>query len=257
MKAIYGPQGIQQEGRTIEVNQETGSVPCEHGKGEGGKIHKEKQKTNIGKKYGCLTAICKSLPDKKGRARWQYKCDCGNVKIMPEYNVRNGKSKSCGCVRDRIARERATIHGGRLTPEYGIWCGMKARCYNPKSIFYKDYGGRGIKICKKWRNDFSAFISDMGHRPSPLHSIDRVKNDGNYSAGNCRWATQKQQCNNKRGNKLLTFQGQTKTMMEWSEFTGISYDVISQRLRLLKWDIEKALTKPTRKIKCHHNTHTT
>lgn len=117
------------------------------------------------------------------------------------------------------------------TPEYEIWCGVKKRCFNSKCKAYKDYGGRGVTMCPEWSDSFQAFYDHVGPRPSPDHEIDRFPdNNGNYEPGNVRWATVKQQCNNRRSNRLVTVNGITKTLMQWGEETGFGWAVIKSRL---------------------------
>lgn len=122
---------------------------------------------------------------------------------MTARDLASGNTKSCGCLR----RETTSLvglakktHGMRDTPEYGVWANMKDRCYNPSSEDYKNYGGRGIKVCERWLNSFENFYEDMGEKPwsKLLYSLDRINNDGNYEPSNCRWATVKQQVNNRR-----------------------------------------------------------
>lgn len=130
--------------------------------------------------------------------------------------------------------------------EYRAWNSMKSRCYNKSHTSYRNYGGRGIQVCERWRYDFPTFLNDMGNRPSK-HTLDRIDNDGNYTPGNCRWATYKEQLNNKRGNRLLTLDGKTQTVSQWSTETGIKYWTLSQRVGRYGWSDEDALTKPVRK----------
>lgn len=132
------------------------------------------------------------------------KCDCGTVKTTNLSSMLRGHALSCGCYRTELivthGATRDTKNGGRQS-EYRIWSGIKSRCLNPNVKQYKDYGGRGIEICERWRDNFAAFYADMGPRPSRLHSIDRIDNDGHYEPGNCRWATFADQGTNKRTNR--------------------------------------------------------
>lgn len=135
--------------------------------------------------------------------------------------------------------------GPRSVPEYGTWTDIKTRCLNPNASNYANYGGRGITICKRWLV-FENFLADMGERPSSKHSIERIDNNGNYVPVNCRWATQTQQARNKRNNVILTHEGRTATIAEWSEITGVSRFTLYQRIRLLKMTPAEALTRPVR-----------
>jgi hypothetical protein len=119
----------------------------------------------------------------------------------------------------------------RRVPEYTVWAGMKQRCYDKNHHKYYRYGGRGIEICDRWRSSFATFYEDMGARPTPKHSIERIDNDGNYSPQNCRWATYKEQANNKSTNRLLIFNGKALNLREWSELTGIDADTLSWRIQ--------------------------
>ena len=139
------------------------------------------------------------------------------------------------------------IHGLHNTKVYYAWERILQRCENPKRSGYKNYGGRGISVCEKWHK-FENFFSDMGHPPTPTHSIDRINNNGNYEPNNCRWATAKEQNNNSRSNNFVEFNGQRKTLTQWSEIIGISRHTLRQRLKW--WPVEKAFTVPVYKIKC-------
>jgi hypothetical protein len=135
-------------------------------------------------------------------------------------------------------------HGMCRTPEYARWFSMKARCYNPKDSNFARYGGRGITVCDRWRNDFQAFFADMGPPPTPAHQIERIDNDGPYSPENCRWATRTEQASNRHTNQTITFRGETLTVQEWARRTGIKAPALYWRLHD-GWDAERILTTPT------------
>lgn len=134
-------------------------------------------------------------------------------------------------------------HNMSRTPEHRAWQQMKGRCTNPNRSRSDRYVGRGISVCQRWIHSFENFFADMGPRPSPKHSLDRINNDGNYTPENCKWSTQKEQQNNTSRNRLITFQGQTKSESEWARHIGIRHGTLLQRLRY-GWSLEKALTTP-------------
>lgn len=139
-----------------------------------------------------------------------------------------------------------TTHGEsinhRRSTEYQIWDAMRKRCFDPKCRIYRHYGGRGITMCDRWKNSLVDFIADMGRRPSPQHSIDRINNDGNYEPGNCRWATWHEQQTNRRSTRWLTYQGETLCQRDWAKRIGISDSGLSGRLK--KLTVAQALTLP-------------
>jgi len=199
-----------------------------------------------GTRFGRLSVL-KEMPvfvDSAGRRRrkFQCRCDCCNVTIVHLVSLRSGASKSCGCLQKERHADALTKHGMWQSPEYNIWIGMKSRCANPTDPVFHRYGGRGINVCDRWRESFAAFFADMGPRPSPDHSIDRIDNAKGYSPGNCRWATRKEQNRNRRDNRLLTFGGQTLCLAEWAEKTGIHYNTLHGRLSR-GYTVEQALTK--------------
>lgn len=142
-----------------------------------------------------------------------------------------------------MATEQVTIPKSKR-PEYRIWTGMIHRCHNSKRNCYRYYGARGIVVCERWRLDFQAFLDDVGERPSPKYSLDRINNDGNYEPGNVRWADRTTQGRNTRANRILEFRGQRKCLTEWSEIVGISVGTIQFRLDEIGWSVERALTVP-------------
>jgi hypothetical protein len=154
-----------------------------------------------GQRFGRLTAL-KRGPTQGKKATWICRCDCGNEKLTQYWSLVAGYTKSCGCIKREIdQRGRNHKHDMKDTREYAIWSTMKQRCLNPKFSAYRYYGARGVTVCDRWRDDFAAFYADMGPRPSPKHSIDRIDNNGDYSPQNCRWATASQQQRNKRPHK--------------------------------------------------------
>lgn len=138
-------------------------------------------------------------------------------------------------------RQYRHLHGRSATSEYGIWREMIRRCEDPRSRGYGAYGGRGIKVCARWRGSFDAFFADMGSRPTADHQIDRINNDGDYSPENCRWLTRKEQGRNLRRNRRISHNGETLSVTEWSERLNLSRDTISTRLRR-GWSPSEALS---------------
>lgn len=190
---------------------------------------------------------------KHGAKLWECVCICGNTKYHPTAILRSGKVVSCGCHRNERAVEnikKATHHGkanykhgGGGTPEYGAWTEMRKRCLCSTGHAYADYGGRGISICERWLVSFANFLEDMGKKPTPSHSLDRIDNNGNYCPENCRWATKKEQARNRRSNHFVTAHGQTHTIAEWAELVGMHE--VSLRDRIIRMPAELAIPVPT------------
>lgn len=194
-----------------------------------------------GQRFGRVIALERDY-SLKGRTYWRCICDCGNMFSTVSYTLRVGECKSCGCSQKEGARERRTSHGMAGTKVYTTWQRMQARCYNETNKAFKDYGGRGIKVCDRWLESFENFLEDMGY-PQPHESIDRRDNDGDYCPENCRWADNKTQARNKRNNHFIVLDGDSKTIAEWGEITGIDENTISERLKS-GWSDRDALTKP-------------
>ena len=201
-----------------------------------------------GQKFGRLTALEPVGTNSHGNRVWLCKCDCGNMYEVSVDSLRNGRTKSCGCLHSEVTKERnikRVVHGGRGTRLYRIWRGIKTRCQNENNKDYKHYGGRGIKICNEWNKNFAAFRDwALANGYSDALTIDRIDVNGNYCPENCRWADARTQNGNK-STCFLTYNGETRTRKEWSEITGISVDVIWNRLSN-GWSIERALTEPVR-----------
>lgn len=172
-------------------------------------------------------------------------CDCGNESIVSQCNLATGNTQSCGCLRREIEVVASVTHGAtsgkNWSATYTVWHGMIQRCTNPKNPAYKNYGGRGITICDRWRYSFEHFFEDMGERPDG-HSIERVDRDGPYSKDNCVWAGDIQQARNRRNNRPLTLNGKTLTLAEWADETGIPYFTLHGRLRR-GWTVERTLSE--------------
>ena len=200
------------------------------------------QRFNPKTEYGFLTPV--SVAYRRGfHVIWTCRCRCGNTKEVYQSNLVSGHTKSCGCDNRKKSRERRLTHGQSRTRLYEVWKAMIRRCENKNAKQYEDYGGRGIQVCRRWRESYEAFIEDMGMPPTPEHSIERRDNDKGYSPENCFWGTRKEQARNKRNNRLLTHDGRTQCTAAWSEETGLSVYTIYARLKL-GWTVDEALTAP-------------
>lgn len=157
-----------------------------------------------GRRFGRLVArsLVLRTSDKKNRRHWLCQCDCGNQTTSQTTSLTSGHTQSCGCLNRERSAAAQTTHGKYGTPELRIWKAMIRRCYSATDSCYSHYGARGITVCDRWRNGFSDFLADMGPRPSPKHSLDRINNNGNYEPGNVRWVTHFVQSINKRTNVL-------------------------------------------------------
>lgn len=190
----------------------------------------------VGQQFGRLQVVSYAGRNARGYLLWKCVCKCGTIKILSTGNLTTG-TKSCGCLHLETAQTFRITHGRTNTAEYRTWSHMIDRCDNPKCKNYKDYGGRGIKICKRWRESFACFLEDMGEKPSANHSIERIDNNAGYSPDNCKWATASEQAFNKRCNRRLLHDGQNLTVGQWSAQLGI-------KLATIKWRLRKGLPIP-------------
>lgn len=177
-------------------------------------------------------------------------CDCGRITNVYLWDLRSGKTQSCGCLglenslKNIIKASKANIkHMMSGSKTYQVWTHMIGRCTNPKDRAYKYYGARGIKVCKRWLDSFENFFDDMGESPLNL-SLDRIDNNGDYCKNNCRWATKKEQAMNRRNTKFFTHNGKTLCMSDWSKELGGSKSLISFRINKLGWSLQKAVFTP-------------
>lgn len=198
-----------------------------------------------GRRFGRLIVL--AYAGKRGASRhfWLCRCDCGKERVVRGSHMIQGRTGSCGCLSRELSIARSTKHSMSYSAEWGIWSGMKKRCYNESDQAYPNYGGRGIRVYDRWLESFENFLADMGTRPSKRHSLERRNNNGNYEPSNVYWATRRQQNRNKRNNRLITHNGLTLTLSEWAEQIGISPGTLKMRLRM-GWSIERALTQPCR-----------
>jgi len=194
-------------------------------------------------RYGAWTTTL----EKKGRLLCR--CDCGTVRHVPAYDLREGKSKSCGCIGRQMTNKAllkaVTVHGMTRSTEFRIWTDMKRRCHDPRRPDYHRYGGRGIAVCDEWRESFEAFYRDMGPRPKD-HTLDRMHNDQGYNKQNCVWATKKRQARNTRTNRIVEVDGLRMPLVEAAERYGINYGTLLSRLGIHGWALDKALKTPVR-----------
>ncbi len=215
----------------------------------GGIVRRPMYKDHTGREHNGLTFLHFVERDGDGKPVWKLRCHCGVEFTARANNVLTGGTSSCGCVRRRSAAETGrrcnTTHGACKTPEYQTWDSMKDRCLNSTVRQYRNYGGRGIKVCERWlgENGFRNFLADMGPRPSDKHSLDRINNDGDYEPGNCRWATWTEQSNNRCNNRRVTYQGREQSAAEWAREMGLPPRVVQGRL-IRGWSVEDALTRP-------------
>jgi hypothetical protein len=178
---------------------------------------------------------------------WECHCECGRIKIVRADHLKVGNTKSCGCLASEMTAARSRTHGETPyryhSPEYRVWSGMRVRCSKPRFVHY---GGRGIKVCDRWHK-FENFLADMGRRPSPTHSLDRIDVDGNYEPSNCRWATRTEQMNNTRTTRRVRAWGEVMPLRTALKISGIGRKTFYQRLDR-GWDETAAVETPANEL---------
>ncbi len=200
-----------------------------------------KQIIKTGDRFNRLTTIRFIEMRYNSHQYWLFRCDCGKEKVMSVNSVKNGNAKSCGCLKNETSFLNLDQfkHGMTETVIYNTWQSMIQRCLNKNHPHYKNWGGRGITVCPEWM-EFENFYADMGDRPEGK-SLDRIKNNLGYYKSNCQWSTPKEQCNNRRSNRLLMLNGKTQNISQWAEELGINRKIIYARI-YRGWDIKRALT---------------
>ena len=210
----------------------------------------------IGRRFGRYVVVREINPDKNGNRRMLCKCDCGNEREVLLNSLVNGTSRSCGCLQKEIATKVSSKHGFYQERLYKVWTAMKSRCNNPNNSRYKNYGGRGIKVCKEWEDDYVAFRTFMlenGYDENAPHgqcTIDRIDNDGNYCPENCRVIDNRQQQINKPSTKKYEYHGKMLTIDEALEGKNITRSGVIWRLKK-GWTLQEAIDNPLKKVKTY------
>jgi len=194
-----------------------------------------------GQTFGRYTVITPDGKTPAGAPKWLCHCLCGEHRSIVAGNLVSGHSRSCGCLRRDLTSAGKRTHAMCDTAEYRAWTAMKTRCYNKENASYANYGARGISICDRWRKSFDLFYADMGPRPTPDHSLDRIDNDGPYGPENCRWADRKQQARNTRHNTRVTVNGISVCLTEAAEILGTDPDTVRARV-LRGWTDQDLVT---------------
>ena len=201
------------------------------------------EKDVIGKKYGRLTII--DLVWENHRCWSICNCDCGKQVKVRHYAIVNGSTKSCGCYKREVLKDLLSTCSSKDPRLYTVWKSMKQRCTNPNSPHYKNYGMRGIHICKEWNNYEHFYEWAISHGYKKGLTIERIDNDGDYCPENCCWADRKTQVNNRRNTVFYTMNNQTKPLSKWCDEYGMKYSLVRQRVYNMGWELEKALTTPS------------
>lgn len=198
-----------------------------------------------GQRFGRLIVLERAVDRQtiggETKRQWLCRCDCGKLIVASTMNLRKGDTKSCGCLKDECTKGRMTQHGESGTRLHNIWKAMRKRCRNERNSDYAYYGGRGIHVCTDWDESYEAF-RDWAYKNGYEDglTIDRIDVDRDYEPENCRFVDMKTQCNNRSNSRLITFNGETHTIAEWSEITGIKYHTLYMRIEEYGWTPERA-----------------
>jgi hypothetical protein len=202
-----------------------------------------------GQKFARLTVTGRAPNNKFNQTAWFCVCDCGTRSVVNAHALRCGKTRSCGCLNREVVgaacKKRNTTHGESKSSEHIAWLAMKERTCNPNFLQYHNYGGRGIRVCERWLNSYENFLADVGRKPTPKHSLDRIDSNGNYEPGNVRWATRDEQANNRTSNRFVEAFGERLTIIQWARKTGVGRHNISNRLKA-GWTPEQAVLTPAK-----------
>lgn len=202
-----------------------------------------------GQRFGRLCVVVRVDNDNAGKVRWLCQCDCGEKVVVRASDLKKGATQSCGCLQKEVVAlqsQKNIKHGMTGTRLYNIWLAMNARCYDDSHISYKYYGGRGITVCDDWKispQSFSEWAMSNGYCDNL--TLDRVDANASYCPENCRWINQKSQANNRRNNRLISIHGETHTLSEWSNMTGIRSDTLRYRINA-GWPFDELCTPPCR-----------
>ena len=202
----------------------------------------------VGNRYGRLVVIGYEGKGNSRHHKWKCQCDCGNIVIVQGLNLKNGHTKSCGCLASEKSKERATKHNMCETRLCKEWYRMLNRGTNTNWNEAHRYALRGITVCEEWKNSFESFKEwSLANGYDDTLSLDRIDNDKGYSPDNCRWADRKTQGRNKSNNVILEYNGEKKTLVEWSEILGIKYGTLHSRIYKCKLSTKEAFETPLRK----------
>ena len=207
-----------------------------------------KDDVHIGSQFERLTIIAGPFYENASGNRsklvhWQCRCVCGNETRVCHYQLVRGKTRSCGCIQVKHGETRAWE---KPSPEWQTWTYMRSRCNSPSNAQYPRYGGRGIKVCARWEESYNNFLEDIGRKPTPTHSIERIDVNGNYEPGNCKWATPREQARNRSNNVKLELNGVWLCARDWAEKIGVKEGTICKRIKA-GWSVERTLTTPSSK----------
>ena len=194
----------------------------------------------MGQRFGRLVCLGPSPRPSRNRF-WFFRCDCGQETEVRGDAARRGNTQSCGCLAVETATRLLTTHGHSKRAEYQCWVGMVRRCTDPNARSYPRYGGRGVRLCDRWRESFEHFLDDVGPRPSPLHTLDRESAGANYEPGKVVWSTSSKQARNKRNSVVVTWRGRPMPLIEACELEGRDYNTVRQRVRRYGWPLQRAL----------------